>query len=44
MESNKILEKLGESIKNRSEEIEKALVESTIGFIKLMAKLLIENE
>lgn len=44
MESNKILEKLGESIKNRSEEIEKALVESTVGFIKLMAELLIENE
>jgi len=44
MESNKILEKLGERIKDRSEEIEKALVESTVGFIKLMAELIIENE
>ena len=44
MESNKILEKLTDRIKETPEEIEKMLVESTVGFIKKMAELLLENE
>jgi len=44
MESNKILGKLTDRIKQSPEEIEKMLVESTVGFIKMMANLLLENE
>jgi len=44
METKKILDKVVDRIKENQEEIEKMLVESTVGFIKIMAELLIENE
>jgi hypothetical protein len=44
METKKILDKVVDRIKENQEEIEKMLVESTVGFIKMMAELLIGNE
>jgi hypothetical protein len=44
METKKILDKVVDRIKENQEDIEKMLVESTVGFIKMMAELLIENE
>jgi len=44
METKKILDKVVDRIKENQEDIEKMLVKSTVGFIKMMAELLIENE
>jgi len=44
METKIILGKVVHRIKETPEEIEKMLVESTVGFIKMMAELLLENE
>jgi|GEM_PF-3767077 len=44
LDKKTILDKVVDRIKQSPEEMEKLLVESTVGFIKIMAELLLENE